>query len=122
MGPLRKIFFTGMLVSFLGSLPLGTLNVAAMQISVTEGILPALYFSAGSLLADVCYVRRSLGAMYWIRQQEKLSSMLEYLPLLVERALAASSFYAALHPPVQRKVVLSSSMPKFALGLMMSAI
>ena len=122
MGPLRKIFFTGMLVSFLGSLPLGTLNVAAMQISVTEGVLPALYFSTGSLLAEVIYVRLSLVAMDWIRRQEKLFRMLEYITLLVVLALAASSFYAALNPSVEKNVVLNSTMPKFALGLMMSAI
>ena len=45
MRPLLKIFFTGMLVSFLGSLPLGTLNVAAMQISVSDGVTAAMLFS-----------------------------------------------------------------------------
>jgi hypothetical protein len=32
-----KIFFVGMMISFLGSLPLGTLNIAAMQISIFVG-------------------------------------------------------------------------------------
>jgi diacylglycerol kinase family enzyme len=44
---LVKVFFWGMVVSFLGSLPLGTLNVAAMQISVQEGIKNAFYYSGG---------------------------------------------------------------------------
>lgn len=122
MRPLRKIFFTGMLVSFLGSLPLGTLNVAAMQISVTDGVLAALYFSTGSLLAEVVYVRLSLVAMDWIRKQEKLFRMLEYITLLIVLALAASSFYAALHPSVEKNIVLNSPMPKFLLGLVMSAV
>lgn len=111
-----------MLVSFLGSLPLGTLNVAAMQISVTDGVLAALYFSTGSLLAEVVYVRLSLVAMDWIRKQEKLFRMLEYITLLIVLALAASSFYAALHPSVEKNIVLNSPMPKFLLGLVMSAV
>lgn len=122
MRPLRKIFFTGMLVSFLGSLPLGTLNIAAMQISITDGVMAALLFSTGSLLAEVVYVRLSLVAMDWIRKQERIFRVLEYVTLLIVLALAASSFYAATHPTVEKNVVLNSPMPKFLLGLIMSAI
>ena len=122
MRPLRKIFFTGMLVSFLGSLPLGTLNIAAMQISISDGVVAALLFSTGSLLAEVIYVRLSLVAMDWITRQEKLFRILEYITLLIVLALAASSFYAAINPAVEKNVVLNSPMPKFLLGLMMSAI
>src|SRR6186997_356231 len=113
MGPLMKIFFTGLLVSFLGSLPLGTLNIAAMQISVTDGVTSAMLFSLGSLLVEIIYVRISLVAMDWIRKQEKLLRILEYVTLLIVVALAVSSFYAALHPGVHENVVLSSSLPKF---------
>lgn len=122
MHPLMKIFFTGMLVSFLGSLPLGTLNIAAMQISVTEGVTAAILFSIGSLLVEIIYVRLSLVAMDWIRKQEKLLKALEWITLLIVLALAASSFYAALNPSVEKNVVLSSSLPKFLLGFVMSAL
>jgi threonine/homoserine/homoserine lactone efflux protein len=122
MRSLGKIFFTGLLVSFLGSLPLGTLNIAAMQISVTDGVTSAMLFSLGSLLVEVIYVRISLVAMDWIRKQEKLLRILEYVTLLIVVALAVSSFYAALHPGVHENVVLSSSLPKFLLGLTMCAL
>ena len=91
MHPLLKIFFTGMLVSFLGSLPLGTLNIAAMQISVTEGITAAMLFSIGSLIVEIIYVRLSLVAMDWIRKQEKILKALEWITLVIVLALAASS-------------------------------
>jgi threonine/homoserine/homoserine lactone efflux protein len=122
MHPLVKIFFTGMLVSFLGSLPLGTLNIAAMQIAVSDGVTGALLFSAGSLLVEIIYVRLSLVAMDWIRKQERIFRILEWVTLLVVVALAASSFYAALHPSVEKNIVLSSSLPTFFLGVVMSAI
>lgn len=111
-----------MLVSFLGSLPLGTLNIAAMQIAVSDGVTGALLFSAGSLLVEIIYVRLSLVAMDWIRKQERLFRILEWVTLLVVVALAASSFYAALHPSVEKNIVLSSSLPTFFLGVVMSAI
>lgn len=122
MHPLLKIFFTGMLVSFLGSLPLGTLNIAAMQISVTEGITAAMLFSIGSLIVEIIYVRLSLVAMDWIRKQEKILKALEWITLVIVLALAASSFYAAMHPSVEKNIVLSSSLPKFFLGFVMSAL
>jgi threonine/homoserine/homoserine lactone efflux protein len=122
MHPLIKVFFTGMLVSFLGSLPLGTLNVAAMQISVSEGVVAAMLFSAGSLLVEVIYVRLSLVAMDWVRKQEKLFKILEYVTLLIVITLAVFSFYAAIHPGEKKNIVLSSTLPKFLLGAGMCAV
>jgi threonine/homoserine/homoserine lactone efflux protein len=111
-----------MFISFLGSLPLGTLNIAAMQISITDGVLHALKFSVGSLLAEMVYVRLSLIAMDWVRKQEKLFLILEWVTLGIVVALAVSSFFAAAHPKVHKNVILSSTLPRFWLGLIMSAI
>lgn len=122
MHPLLKIFFTGMLVSFIGSLPLGTLNIAAMQISVSDGVKAAMLFSIGSLLVEIIYVRISLVAMDWVRKQEKLLKALEWVTLLIVLALAVSSFYAAIHPGTSKNIVLSSTLPKFLLGVVMCAV
>lgn len=123
MPKLVRVFFVGMLVSFLGSLPLGTLNVAAMQISVTDGISPALWFSLGSLTAEIVYVRISLVAMDWVRKQKRIFKALEWITLLIVIALAVSSFIAATKPAGEAKnILLSNTMHRFFLGLMMSAI
>lgn len=122
MQSLVRIFFTGMLVSFLGSLPLGTLNIAAMQIAITDGVAAAMFFSMGSLLVEVIYVRLSLVAMDWVRRQEKLLRALEWVTLVIVLALAASSFYAALNPKVNENVILSSTLPRWLLGIVMSAV
>ncbi|MBN8862291.1 MAG: LysE family transporter [Sphingobacteriales bacterium] len=122
MQSLIRIFFTGMLVSFLGSLPLGTLNIAAMQIAITDGVAAAMFFSMGSLLVEVIYVRLSLVAMDWVRRQEKLLKALEWVTLVIVLALAASSFYAAMNPTVNENVILSSTLPRWLLGIVMSAV
>ena len=122
MSKLLRIFLTGLFISFLGSLPLGTLNIAAMQIAITDGIQPAILFSLGSLTAEVIYVRVSLIAMDWVRRQEKLFKILEWVTLLIVVALAISSFYAAIHPTVQKNVILSSTLHRYLLGLIMSAL
>src|SRR5688500_12051292 len=122
MSKLIRILLTGLFISFLGSLPLGSLNIAAMQIAITDGMLPALLFSLGSLTAEVIYVRISLIAMDWVRKQKLFFKILEWVTLLIVVALTISSFYAALHPEVKKNVILSSNVPRFWLGLFMSAL
>lgn len=118
-----RIFFVGMLVSFLGSLPLGTLNIAAMQISISDGHAPALGFAFGILLVEVVYVRISLVAMDKIRKQEKIFRMLEWITLIIILALAVFSFMAATSQQGGAKnILLSHSIPRFWLGVIMSAV
>lgn len=120
--PLVRIFFTGMFISFLGTLPLGTLNISAMQISVSDGVKPALYFALGALMVEVLYVRLSLVAMNWVRKNKRLFLALEWLTLIIILALAVSSFHAATQPTVQKNVILSNTIHRFWLGTIMSAI
>jgi threonine/homoserine/homoserine lactone efflux protein len=119
---LNRIFWVGLLVSFLGTLPLGTLNIAAMQISATDGIAPAIKFSLGSLVVEAIYVRLSLVAMDWVRKQKMIFKVLEWVTLFIVVALATSSFYAALHPSTDQNVILSSTIHRFFLGMMMCAV
>lgn len=123
MPKLLRIFLWGLLISFLGSLPLGTLNIAAMQIGIQESITNALYFSLGSLLVEMIYVRISLVGVDWVRKQEKLMKAMEWFTLIIILALAAGSFMAALKDGAETKnVFLENTMHRFLLGMFMSAI
>jgi threonine/homoserine/homoserine lactone efflux protein len=122
MPKLPRIFVTGLFISFLGTLPLGTMNIAAMQISVSDGLRPAIYFALGVLLVEIIYVRASLVAMNWIRKNQKLFRILEWVTLLIIVALAVSSFVAAADPVVKKNVVLSNTLHRFWLGTAMSAL
>lgn len=123
MPKLLRIFFWGLMISFLGSLPLGTLNVAAMQIGIQESIRDALYFSLGSLLVEMVYVRISLVGIDWVRKQHKLMKVMEWITLGIIVALAAGSFVAALHHGHGSKnVILQNNMHRFLLGAFMCAI
>jgi len=120
--PLIKVFFWGLLVSFLGSLPLGTLNVAAMQISVQESIHNAILFSLGSLTVEMVYVRISLVGINWVRRQKKLFRYMEWITVAIVLALAIGSFAAAMKPHAAKNVVLNNNINRYALGVMLSAI
>lgn len=120
---LIQVLLIGLLVSFIGSLPLGTLNVAAMQISIASGIQAALLFSLGSLMAEMIYVRLSLVAMDWLRKQTRLLSIFDFLTFLLLIVLATSNFYMAFSENSQdRNLILDSALPKLLLGFFMSAI
>lgn len=119
---LFRILITGLTISFLGTLPLGTLNIAAMQISVSDGVRPAIYFVIGCLLVEVIYVRVSLVAMNWVLQHKKLFRWLEWMSVLIILALAVSSFVAATDETVKKNVLLSGGVHRFWLGTFMSAL
>ena len=120
--PLIKVFFWGLLVSFLGSLPLGTLNVAAMQISVQESIHNAILFALGSLTVEMIYVRISLVGINWVRKQKKLFRYMEWITVAIVLALAIGSFAAAMKTHPAKNVVLNNNINRYALGVMLSAI
>ena len=123
MSKIFRIFLWGLLISFLGSLPLGTLNVAAMQIGIQESIKDALFFSAGSLLVEMVYVRLSLVGIDWVRKQVKLMKAMEWITLGIILALAIGSFMAAAKDGGDAKnVFLQNNMHRFFLGAFMSAI
>ena len=120
--PLVKVFFWGMIVSFLGTLPLGTLNVAAMQISVQESVQNAILFSLGSLSVEMVYVRISLVGINWVRKQKKIFRWMEWITLGIVVALAVGSFVAAMQPHHAKNVMLNNNINRFLLGAMLSAI
>lgn len=123
MPKLVRIFFWGLIIIFLGSLPLGTLNVAAMQIGIQESIRDAIYFSIGSLLVEMIYVRISLVGIDWVRKQEKLMKVMEWITLGIVLALAIGSFAAAMKEGGKaQNVFLNNKMHRFLLGMFMCAI
>ena len=126
MKGLRTICCTGMLISFTGTLPLGTLNVLAAQMAADEGITPALWFSLGALLVEMCYVRLSLVAMSWIRRRQKWIRMLEGLTVITILLLALGSFRAAASPGHNSGIVIGvvgvSPIPRLLTGMLLSAI
>ena len=119
---LAKVFFWGMFISLLGTLPLSTLNVAAMQISLQEGVRNAMYFSVGTLLTEMIYVRISLIGINWVRKQKKLFKWMEWITLALVVAFAAGSFYAASQEHPAGNVMLNNNINRFLLGMFMSAI
>ncbi len=119
---LFKVFIWGLIISALGTLPLGTTNVAGMQISISEGLRQAFLFCAGVVLVEMLYVRVALIGINWIRHQKKLLYWMEWIALAIVLALAIGSFIAATSKTAQQNVVLQNNLHRFLLGATMCAI
>lgn len=120
---LIKVFFTGMFISFLGSLPLGSLNVTAMQVAIEENIKNAIRFSLGATLVEILYVRLSLKGMDWVIEHEQLFYILEWITVVLFLVLAFTSLRAANKKKGERKnILLNNKIYRFWLGFTMSAV
>ena len=112
-----------MLISFLGTLPMGTLNIMAMQIAIQESVKNALLFVLGSLIVEMIYVRISLVGIHWIQKQDRVMKAMQWVTLFIIAALATGSIVAALHPnPEAKNVVLQNKLNRTLLGMFMCAI
>jgi threonine/homoserine/homoserine lactone efflux protein len=122
MSSFLKVFFAGLVVSFLGSLPLGTTNVMVMQLSVERGMVPALFFSIGSLTVELIYVRLSLFAVDWLHRRRRIMHYLNLVTLLILILLTYESFHAALHPAAISPISLTKALPPLLFGMFLCAI
>ncbi len=103
---LIKIFSWGLLISFLGSLPLGPLNLFTTYVSVSKGAGAGFAFAAGCILAELIFVRLAVISMGWISQRQQLFKVLEWITILIILLLAVYSFIAAY-----QRTGFSSAMP-----------
>lgn len=122
MTSLPKAALWGSFISLLGTFPLGTLNILAMQVSVSEGIMQGIFFSLGVALVEVLYVRLSVVGISWIMKNARWLRYLEWAAVAIVLALAFGSFWAAFQPTSEKNIVLTSKLPNFLLGMALSAI
>lgn len=110
----------------MGTLPLGTLNVLAARMAADEGLSPAIWFSLGALLVEMCYVRLSLVAMDRIRRRKKLVRILEGLTVIIILLLALGSFRSAAGPDPGNSVAIgfpgTAPVGRLLAGMLLSAI
>lgn len=95
MNSYLKIFFWGLLISFLGSLPPGHLTVAATYITAQQGTDAGIIYSLGAMLAEVLVVRLALSAMNRMAGKHKFFFILEIITILLLTAMTIGCFYFA---------------------------
>lgn len=120
MNSLLKVLLAGLLISLLGTLPFGVLNITAFRISHAYGIQPALIFTSGVVLIELAYLRLTLFGSQWLSKQPWLGK-LPWLGVLVFSVMALNSFWNIFFPAASLNNVLYADTP-FLEGVLLSAV
>ncbi len=115
--------FLGMMVSFLGQLPLGNLSITATQLGLEEGFKQAWKYSIGVAIVEMIYLRFALSGMNWVIAHQTFFSILSWVAILLFLTLGIVSFVAAARQTKDKKaVLLNNNVNRFVLGLTMSGV
>ena len=93
-----KIALTGLLISFLGSLPFGTLNITAFNIAATQSINDAILFALAVVLVELLAVLLTLKGASKINYKSRIFYYASPLAVILLLYLATSSFTTAINP------------------------
>lgn len=116
-------FFAGLIISLLGALPLGNLNITALHIASTQNLRKALWFAAGVVIVEVVYLSITLIAINQIISNKAVFAPMQWLSVLILLALAMGCFIAAYQKSTKTKnVLIDNKLTGFVLGVIMSAV
>jgi len=116
------VFGWAMLISCLGSLPAGILNVTVAAIVVSEGALAGFLFGLGAVLAEVVVVWIALLASKSLTIPRRFNNLLNWAIILLLFVMAASSIKAALQrEAIEAALPGTARWPLFS-GFFLSAI
>src|SRR4029078_2338454 len=120
---LLKVFFICFLISFLGQLPLGNMNLTATQLSVQENLRNAWKYGLGIVLAEIIYLRLALTGMDWVVAHNQLFRIMGWLTVILFVALGVLAFVMARKQTSAKKgLLLNNKMNRFLLGVVVSGI
>ena len=116
-----QCFGAGLLISLSGSLPLGNLNVSAMQIAAKDTVNKALWFAIGVTLIEMVYLKVTLGVVDVLAGYERLFYFFRIISIVLLIVMALGSFFVARSSDAGH-IVLDGKRSKFVLGLLMSTL
>ena len=118
-----QVFFSALLISFLGQLPFGNMNLTATQLAVQEGYKQAWKYALGIVLIEMIYLRLALTAMDWIVEHKLVFNIMGWITVVVFLALGIFSLIMARRQTGEKKgLLLNNKLDRFLLGVSISAI
>ncbi|NCI51071.1 LysE family transporter [Sediminibacterium roseum] len=117
------ILLLGLLVSFLGQLPLGNMSFTSTQICIQEGAKKAWQFAFGVAIVEMVYLRVALTGMDWIVKHRTWFLVLGWITVAMFLVLGVLAFHSANKQKGEKKaLLLNNKLNRFVLGLLMSAL
>ena len=119
-----KVLIAGFLISFLGALPLGTLNLTAFDIAASQSVTSAIWFAIAVVLVELIVVRLAIYGNEKLTLTDRISNYLFPLGIILLLYLAIISFMDASQAieTGPKTTVLPQIGSSFVLGLLLSAL
>ncbi len=119
-----NVLIAGFVISFLGSLPLGTLNITAFNVAASKSTNDAIGFAIAAVVVELIVVRLTLLGDKKIKFNDKLSFYVIPVAVALLIYLAISSFMAVgnahvMRPTTQLFPAIESAV---LLGFLLSAL
>ena len=92
------VFFVGVVFSFLGSIPPGTLNLVVLQLGLEGKVRTALRFSAAVAIIEYPYAWIAVQFEYWITSSPTVVENFQLITALVMLILGSITIWAARRP------------------------
>ncbi|MFN0030617.1 MAG: LysE family transporter [Flavobacteriales bacterium] len=117
---IENIFLKGMLISIIGSLPLGSLNITAFQFAA-DSVVAALVFAIGAVFAELMIVRIMLMGSGWLHRKNTWITYLTPVAVVILLSLATYSFYQSQSHHLFHPQASIGTIASFVLGITLSA-
>ena len=117
-----KLFSWTLCVSFLGSLPLGTLNVSITHLFLHKGIAATLLFSAGAIGVELLLVRVAIEGMERLEKWKRFHRMFQWAALIMLVCFAVFSIVSALKMASFHTALPLFHQNYFVAGVVLSAL
>ncbi len=124
MKNIPAIFITGFIISFLGTLPIGMLNITAFQISATQNMTEAMIFTLAVVLVELLVVFLTLHGANKINFESKVFHYLTPLAITLLVFLSVMNFLNAGQDSANQidPVFMNLTQSSFLLGLLLSSL
>ncbi|SHL18911.1 LysE family transporter [Flavobacterium xanthum] len=118
-----KNIFIGFLVSFIGSIPLGYLNLIGFEIYVKLGFNSLFLFLAGVIFVELFVIYLSLLFAKQLVSNKKLMKIIDFCAIFFLLILAYS-FFASANQPIEQQGIVEkyATYSPFLIGVFLSAI
>ncbi|MBY0462828.1 MAG: LysE family transporter [Alphaproteobacteria bacterium] len=117
-----RLFTTAFGISFVGAIPIGTLNTSVANYVLNYDPFGALWFALGAILVEVVLVRLAVEMIGRLEGLQKLFRILSFMMCLGILVLSYKTLEAALHMKTFQDVVPFVGMNPFLSGLFLSLI
>ncbi|OKS88074.1 LysE family transporter [Mucilaginibacter polytrichastri] len=117
-----KLFFVAFSISFIGSLPIGTLNASVANFALNNNFTGAFQFGSAAILVEIILVRIALIVIDKLTYLKRLFLLLSIAVCIVILLLAYRTLEAAFHMKNFEDVLPFVGMNAFYSGLALSLL